>query len=286
MPASHERSLQKPSLIYTVAFTPPGWRGSRTMAKLLCASLLRHFWSGDIVVFRNFAEPLFPVQRPGLEEVFVETPEVEGSQNRGKACLLSALAYRFLAAEMIDPSPYEWIGYFDADCLGLRNLDHLFDSDADILVQPEAGRSMLHSRAFNGYIGAKESLQPERNQWLRAYGHGINAGTVAIRARHYHEVMAQWREIFERTPARHPDMRDQTAWNRLLLDTTLRVGTFEKGEIMFPFHLNPGFLDYQHAALLHFVGGDQREKINLAFALHMMKTYGDAGGLLLDLLEA
>lgn len=47
----------------------------RTMPKLPCSSLLRHFLSGEIVVFRNFAEPLFPMERKGLEEVFVETPD-------------------------------------------------------------------------------------------------------------------------------------------------------------------------------------------------------------------
>lgn len=66
----------------------------------------------------------------------------------------------------------------------------------------------------------------------------------------------QWKEIFESQPARHADMRDQTAWNRLLLDTELRVMPFEHGEIQFPFHLDKGFLDYKQAALLHFVGGD------------------------------
>jgi hypothetical protein len=34
------------------------------------------------------------------------------------------------------------------------------------------------------------------------------------------------------------------------------------------------------------VGGEQRDKIDLAFALHLMKTYGDSGGLFLDLLES
>jgi hypothetical protein len=71
----HLQELPRPDLIYTVAFDIPGWRGVRTMAKLLCSSLLRQFWSGEIVVFRNFPEPLFPVERKGLEEVFVETPE-------------------------------------------------------------------------------------------------------------------------------------------------------------------------------------------------------------------
>lgn len=279
-------NFPKLNLIYIVAFDFPGWRGARTMAKLLSSSLLRQFWSGEIVVFRNFPEPLFPVERKGLEEVFLETPEVGLGQGMGERCLKTALEYRFRAAETLDASRYEWMAYLDADCLALRNLDHLFGGDADILVQPEPSRKMKGSHVFNGYIGHNEELSPKRNAWLSATGDGINAGTFAVRAEHYVEVMAAWRNIFESTPPRHTEMRDQTAWNRLLLDTELRVKPFERGEIMFPFHLNQGFLDYKQAALLHFVGGEQCDKIDLAFALHLMKTYGDAGGLFLDLLES
>lgn len=279
-------NIPKPNLIYTVAFDPPGWRGSRTMTKLLCASLLRQFWSGEIVVFRNFPEPLFPVERKGLEELFVETPEVGEGRGSRERCLKAALAYRFHAARLLDASRYGWMAYLDADCLALRNLDHLFAGDADILVQPEAGRKMVDSHVFNGYIGRGEALSPRRNTWLTATGDGINAGTFAVRANHYPSVMERWREIFESPTERHTDMRDQTAWNRLLLDTDLRARPFERGEIRFPFHLDKGFLDYKQAALLHFVGGEQRDKIELAFALHLMKTYGDTGGLFLDLLES
>lgn len=276
----------RPNLIYTVAFDQPGWRGGRTMAKLLCSSLLRQFWSGEIVVFRNFPEPLFPVERKGLEEVFVETPYFGEGKLAGQACLAAALQYRFEASRMLDASRYEWMAYLDADCLALRNLDHLFAGDADILVQPEIGRKMRDSHVLNGYIDQDELLSPQRNAWLLREANGINAGTFAVRSHCYGEVMERWRAIFESQPARHTDMRDQTAWNRLLLDMDYHAQPFERGEIMFPLTLDKGFLDYKEAALLHFVGGEQRDKIELAFALHMAKTYGDPGGLFLDLLES
>ncbi len=276
----------KPDLIYTVAFDLPGWRGGRQMAKLLCSSLLRQFWSGEIVVFRNFAEPLFPVERKGLEEVFVELANFGKGKAAASACLATALEFRFRAATLLDPARYRWMAYLDADCLALRNPDHLFAGDAEILVQPEAGRGMADSHVFNGYLAPGEKPEAVRNGWLVREGNGINAGTFAVRAGRYVEVMDRWREIFESEPPRHTDMRDQTAWNRLLLDTELPVMPFERGEIQFPLHLDKGFLDYKQAALLHFVGGRQRDKIDLAFALHMMKTYGDPGGLFLDLLES
>lgn len=289
------------NLIYTVAFDLPGWRGTRTMTKLLCSSLLRSFWDGQIVVFRNFAEPLFPVERKGLEEVYIETRHFGQGKEAGQACLQEALQLRFRASEwIINPEQYEWIAYLDADCLALRDISHLFASDADILVQPERGRSMYDEAVFNGYLGHSAqtcgchekshsiacTAKPvsTRNGWLGR--DGINAGTVAIRGEKFAEVCAEWQRIYNSKPSLHQEFRDQTAFNRLLLETNLRVRPFERGEIAFPLHLDKGFLDYSQAALLHFVGGEQKDKINLAFAMHMMRTYNEEGGLFLDLLES
>jgi len=261
------------------------------MSKLLCSSLLRGFWSGQIVVFRNFAQPLFPVERKGLEEVFIQTPDFGKGKEAGKQCLEQALQARFRAVEWIDrPEDYEWISYLDADCLALRDLEHLFAGDADILVQPERGRSMKNDAVFNGYLEEAEDpanglpRKPGRNRWIGR--DGINAGTFAVRGEKFAGVMEEWRHIYESEPPRHSEFRDQTAFNKLLLETGLRVKPFEKGEIMFPFHINTSFLNYREAALLHFVGGSQKDKIDLAFALHMMRTYGEEGGLFLDLLES
>jgi hypothetical protein len=278
------------NLIYTVAYDLPGWRGSRTMSKLLCSSLLRGFWSGEILVLRNFAQPLFPVERKGLNEVYVETPDFGTGEEAGKKCLREALEARFMAGQWIEnPEQYDWICYLDADCLALRDVEHLFAGDADLLVQPERGRKVFSEMVFNGYLkeGAASSdgvKAPGRNGWLGR--DGINAGTFAVRGNKFEEVMREWKRIYESEPARHKEFRDQTAFNKLLLETDLRVKEFERGEIMFPFYLDKGFLDYRQAALLHFVGGKQKDKIDLSFALHMMRTYGEEGGLFLDLLES
>lgn len=274
------------NLIYTVAYDLPGWRGGRTMAKLLCSSLLRGFWSGRILVFRNFVQPLFPVERKGLEEIFIETPDFGDGKEAGKRCLHEALQARFQALEWIEhPERYDWIAYLDADCLALRDIEHLFTGDADLLVQPERGRPMGESPVFNGYLEKSAEFPPRgRNSWLGR--DGINAGAFGVRGEKFAEVMRAWRLIYESEPPRHEDFRDQTAFNRLLLETDLRVKPFERGEIMFPFHLDTSFLDYREAALLHFVGGKQKDKVDLAFALHMMRTYCDEGGLFLDLLES
>ena len=275
------------NLIYTVAYDLPGWRGSRTMSKLLCSSLLRGFWSGEILVIRNFAQPLFPVERKGLSEIYIETPDFGKGEEAGKRCLKAALESRFLAGQWItNPEQYDWICYLDADCLALRDVEHLFAGDADLLVQPERGRNVFSDMVFNGYLegGAGGVSARGRNSWLGR--DGINAGTFAVRGNKFEEVMQEWKRIHDSQPVRHKEFRDQTAFNKLLLETELRVKPFERGEIMFPFHLDKGFLDYRDAALLHFVGGKQKDKIDLSFALHMMRTYGEEGGLFLDLLES
>ena len=257
------------------------------MSKLLCSSLLRGFWSGEILVIRNFAQPLFPVERKGLSEIYIETPDFGKGEEAGKRCLKAALESRFLAGQWItNPEQYDWICYLDADCLALRDVEHLFAGDADLLVQPERGRNVFSDMVFNGYLegGAGGVSARGRNSWLGR--DGINAGTFAVRGNKFEEVMQEWKRIHDSQPVRHKEFRDQTAFNKLLLETELRVKPFERGEIMFPFHLDKGFLDYRDAALLHFVGGKQKDKIDLSFALHMMRTYGEEGGLFLDLLES
>jgi len=276
------------NLIHTVAYDLPGTAGSRTMAKLLCSSLLRSFWGGRILVFRNFARPLFPVERKGLEEIFVATPDYEAVPDGRMRFLTDALEARILAVDGIErPEQYEWIAYLDADCLALRDVEHLFAGDADILVQPERGRSLRDEMPFNAYLDREATdagIPAGRNGWLGR--DGINAGTFAVRGNKFREVMEEWRRIYESPPAGHRIFRDQTAFNKLLLETNLRVKPFERGEIMFPFTLNKGFIEYREAALLHFLGGKQKDKIDLAFALHMMRTYGEESGLFLDLLES
>jgi hypothetical protein len=276
------------NLIYIIAFDLPGYRENRTLAKILCCSLLRNFWAGKIIVFRNTEYPLFPVARQNLEEIFIESlPAIDGIADQ--TIILRALRMRFDAADLIpDPHLYDKVIYIDADCLVARDIEHLFISDHDIIVQPEYGRILSKEPVFNGYLhdfgSPPTSFIPfRRGSWLT--GDGLNAGTVCIRGSIFKDFMSQWKEIFESEPARHDQYRDQTAFNRLILDTNYTVGKFEKGEIMFPLHINQSFLQYKEAAILHFLGGSTGDKIDLSFGLYMSITYGDRSGLFLDILE-
>lgn len=267
---------RKPNLAYTVAFDAAGLTGSRMMAKLLVSSLSRTLFDGDILVFRNFQAPLFAIPRVGVHEIFIETPRWNpASQDDTQTCLREALAWRFRARNFIEAEHYDKIIYLDADCVALRNIDHLLEGEWDIACQPEA--RPITEPMFNGYLSDEEMSHLSCP--------GINAGTIAVESSRYQEVMSRWEEIFESPPAQHERFRDQTALNRLLLDTALKVRRFERAEIAFPFVSTPHYVDYRDAALVHLVGETQQRKIDLAFGLFMSAFYNDNSGLYLDFLE-
>ena len=245
------------------------------MAKLLASSLLRTTLNGEIAVFRNSPIPLFSLARHGLTEYEVETPCWQGP-DAAEQCLLEALTWRFKAAEYLDTSGFDKIAYIDADCLALRNIDHLFQDQIPITIQRERGRAITDD-VFNGY------LSDEELQTLKISG--VNAGTIAWSADYFKESTQEWSKIFERTPSQHDKYRDQTSWNRLILDTPVRVGQFERDEIAFPFHLTPNYLDYSRASLVHFVGGSLNQKNALSFGLFMERFYHEQTGIYLDFLE-
>ncbi|MEN8695197.1 MAG: hypothetical protein ABF334_10345 [Akkermansiaceae bacterium] len=265
------------NLIYTVAFDAEGYRGARTMAKILVSSLLRTMWSGDIIVFSNSPIPMFPVGRPGLQEVYCKQPTWKIDQpNNVTECLNKSLEWRFKSHHLIETKGYDKIIYLDCDCLCLRNLDHLFANDWDVLVQREKGRS-IQDRVFSGYLSNKELSELSCD--------GINAGTIAVKASLFHEFMKSWQKAYEASPSQHEEFRDQTALNRLILDLDLRVKDFERGEVCFPFHIDTHYRDFRDAALLHMVGEGQREKIDFAFAFYMAAFFNDGQGVFLDFLE-
>jgi len=57
-----------PLLFATVLMDPPGSRTARQLGKTQVSSLLRFFFNGDIIVWRNFPEVLYPVARVGVHE--------------------------------------------------------------------------------------------------------------------------------------------------------------------------------------------------------------------------
>jgi hypothetical protein len=173
-----------PNLIYTVAIDAPGSEGSRQLAKFLASSLLRTFFTGDIVVFRNSETPLFLVERAGLHEVQIDAGELSGD-----AMAHDAWCWKYRAAELLEVQGYDKVMFLDADCLALRNVDELLAGDWDIRYQPEHGTCATDG-CYNASLTGEEMGQVAAQP-------GVNSGSLAIRAEIFHEVMRAWRQIDE-----------------------------------------------------------------------------------------
>lgn len=291
-------SLLKPraprkNLIYTVLFDAPSSESYRFLGKMLASSLLRTFFTGDILIFRNSPAPLFLVERKGLEEVFLETPEMYG-QSRAEF----AWCWKYRVAELIEVEQYDKILFVDADSLALRNIDHLLEGDWDIRYQPERDRP-ANGKSFNAFLTEEEMTAAAARE-------GANSGTLAVRASLFHEVMAEWQAVDESDPVRESGFRDQASWNALLQrkgkgfrsqgaetrgaaggneDGKWRVEPFPRGEVQFPGYLDPHYSNYTKAALTHNILPDTKEKIEFTFGLYMRTFFCDPTGLFFSMLE-
>lgn len=272
------------NLIYTVAFEQSSQSYARQTLKLLCSSILRSMWSGKILAFHNFSLPIFPLERKGLDEIYIK-PLAPGSRRSGAPGCLQAGFEGFLQASQSiqDPWEYGWIVFLDANCLLMRDIEHLLTDDVDILVQTERGRLRESNTEFNGCSPVCPALPAEN---IRLHPEGINVGVFAIRGTLFHEVIGRWHRVYLNADFAHDDYRDQCSFNGFIMQSGLRVKSFERGEIMFPLHLDTGFLDYKHAAILRFFGGSELERLEMAFAMYMMRTYCEPRGSFLELLES
>lgn len=268
-------------LAYVVAFDPPGSPGHRMMGKMLASSLLRTYFDGDIIVFRNSPEPLFRVQRVGLEEFYIPTPEVRGLEGAEYSW-----CWKYKVREVIDASRHDKVLFLDADCLVLRNIDHLLEGPWDIAFQPELALN-IDSPQFSCFLTDGEKATLKRP--------GVNSGTLAVRGAIFQEAMAEWERIDMSEPPQPRGCSDQGSWNRLLLDHTTaglnpreakwRAVRFERGEVQFPIYLDPKWSDYKHAAIVHCLGGDTRDKLRFMFGLYMGTFFFDDSSTLVNLLE-
>lgn len=73
---------------------------------MLVSSLLRTYFGGDIIVFRNSPEPLFRVERKGLEEIYIETPQLGGLVGAEDAWCWKYRVREYIDAEKYDKSSF------------------------------------------------------------------------------------------------------------------------------------------------------------------------------------
>lgn len=254
----------------------PGSRRWRVCGKLAVSSLLRALWDGELRALRSAEPPLFPTGRRDLVEKV--NPDFE-SRNRmlgwrwdtaadGNAAkagtdgdlrrwkVARAAARELLLEELAsleNAADYEWVLLMDADCVALRNLDHLLDrDDADILVT------------------SRNAPDP---------------GFLAVRGRAGRELASGWCKEREKRSADWENGH-AAALSAALAAENWRTGVFETGEVVRATGPGVALTDLKNAAVIHFGGMAPKDKQPLAFAFHMMTVYGDEDGLFLDMLES
>ncbi len=260
-------------LVYTLALDhPPGALGHFTMAKFLVLSLLRTRFDGDIVVFKNTPMPLFMVPRAGVREVVVETPGPDSGD-----FWEYAQAFKFLVRHHLDVAGYDKVLFLDADCMALRSLDPLLEGDWDLAMYPEPG-SWAGMHWFNCFISEEEAAGVKSE--------GINGGTLAVRAEHYQDVMAEWERIHIGPSPRPKFFADQAALTRLVIDTPLRKRPFPRGELAMPLSYDPLATSYYGSRLVHLAGtGDFEVKLRFMFGLYLNTFFFDRDATLLHILD-
>ncbi|HEY8961566.1 MAG TPA: hypothetical protein VIM57_05110 [Luteolibacter sp.] len=160
--------------VVTTILDPYGSRQWRSCGKLWAASLLRHQWGGKIQINRNFPQPLFAVERADLHETSLVVLQNIGKSKEidwkahSRICQLDAAANLSSA----DDSP--WVLLADADCVALRNLDHLFDSNCDILV------SIANGSPDPGFVAVRGPLLSTFIKEVRAAGGLTKAGLASV----------------------------------------------------------------------------------------------------------
>lgn len=79
-----------------------------------------------------------------------------------------------VAEKLPKPETYEWILLADADCVALRNMDHLFPSDGDLLVSRAGGV------ADPGFVAVRGERLREFVGGLRAAGGLTETGLATV----------------------------------------------------------------------------------------------------------
>ena len=101
------------------------------MARMLVSGLMRTFFSGRIILFRNQPEPVFKVERASVEEVFI------GDFDRH-----NIRRFKYEAANYIEACGFDIVAYLDSDCAVLPDVNHLWPEHRswDVIWLPERGQ--------------------------------------------------------------------------------------------------------------------------------------------------
>jgi hypothetical protein len=263
-------------LIYTIALDPEGTTGHRNLAKMLVSSLLRTRFSGDIMVFHNSSIPLFMVHRAGVEEVKIDTPDAEIG-NGAFAALAQSAKHR--VARQIDHNRYDKIMFMDCDTIAIRNVDTMLQGEWDLAVFAEPGRS-IEEECYGAYLTPEEAVRLKRE--------GLNSGTWAVAASHFPDLIGKWREVEAKPPEVDGWFREQSAFNRVVLDWPGAVHHWSPSSIALPLcnHNHATYRGYTRATIVHAAGPDGvNYKLQFLFSAYSGAFLFDSQLALLNILE-
>jgi hypothetical protein len=262
------------NLVYTLALDREGETGHRNLAKLLVSSLLRTRFSGEILVFHNSPTPLFLVARDGVREVHLDVDGAESPHEfAGRA-----QSSKHAVAGQIDAARYDRVMYLDCDSVALRNIDHLLAESCELTVVSEPGRR-IQLLAYGGYLTAHEHANLDRE--------GINSGTWAVAGSRFAELLARWRAAEMQPPVAPSCLREQSAFNRVVLDWDGDVRVWPDHLVALPFcnSYAATFPVFTSAAIVHAAGGGLDDKLRFLFSLFAGTFLFDPQLLLFNVLE-
>lgn len=243
-------------LIYSVAFDPPGSMIFKNLLRLLIHSLRLSGYAGRIMVFHDHNEQLFPA----LSDV--EEVPVPQATYPDKPWHRQVWRWKYLAAGPLMEQPWDRAVFIDADCLALLPVDPLFGGEEELTVCRQPG-SQITGDCFHGYLTDTEMQSLS--------GEGINSGVFAVSRAAAKRFFAEWRTIDESPMQRECWCADQASLNRLVLDRGGRVGYFSGDDIMLPVLTDPNWIRHRSARLLHFVGAQPLEKLELSHSLFVSR---------------
>jgi|GEM_PF-4774080 len=276
-----------PNLICLQTEERAGDKSGRVAAKVLVASLLRNMPVAEVKVLRAAAAMetggLFKVEKAGVEEGYDGSRlENEGDSEAGR----SGNRGPWEMASVWKVAEYPWVLYLRSGSIALRGVDHLLAGKADILWAALPGVPVTADRC-GYYLGREERApgyrvgHPKSRPWSEA----ASAAVWAVRGEYFAEVMAEWERISARETRTPGTRMIESAWNRLLLDTPLRVARFEKDEVQFPCLPGADFIKWKDAAILN-VGDWQQDTQSKFLQAWFYGTYfADPTGLFLDIVE-
>lgn len=314
-----------PNLICLPTEEHAGDKAGLVTAKVLVASLLRNRPMAEVKVLRDAAAMesggLFKVEKAGVWELGTGMGDGRlaideagggkksvpddccGGAHRGHA---HGPAGPWDMAEALgDTSAYPWVLCLGSGSLVLKGVDHLLAGKADILWAPLPGVPVWSERC-GAYLREEERAEGFRAEHpqSRPWREGASAAVWAARGECFAEMMGDWRRIAEEEGAAAPGLvisspqdakndtqdarptrRVQSAWNRLLLDTPLRVARLERDEVQFPCLPGADFLKWKDACILNVGDWPQDAQSKFLQAWFYGTYFADPTGLFLDIVE-